>query len=63
MERLADRVELIQNSQSVYDIPDMAYGAGLTDTPRGAPGYWLQIENKAINASIIKRPMLICSYE
>ena len=54
IEKLADRVELITNSQKAYKIPERAHGAGLIDTTRGALGHWVQIENQVIkNYNII----------
>lgn len=35
--------------QREYDIPQSAYGIGLTDTTRGALGHWLKIENGLIS--------------
>jgi hydrogenase large subunit len=49
MKKLAERVELKPNNQKIYDIPEKAYGIGLTDTTRGALGHWIAIENKVIN--------------
>jgi len=49
MKNLAKRIELKANNQKVYDIPEKAYGIGLTDTTRGALGHWISIENKVIN--------------
>jgi hydrogenase large subunit len=49
IENLAERVELKPNNQSIYQIPEKAYGAGLIDTTRGALGHWVQIENQVIN--------------
>lgn len=48
MGNLAQRVEMIQNEQKQFQIPDNAMGAGLIDTSRGALGHWVQIENKTI---------------
>ena len=48
MENLVQRIELKENNQKVYDIPEKAYGAGLIDTTRGALGHWIEIENKVI---------------
>lgn len=48
LKNLADRVELLPNNQKVYDMPQKAYGVGLTDTTRGALGHWVQIENQVI---------------
>ncbi|WP_297418366.1 nickel-dependent hydrogenase large subunit [Clostridium sp.] len=49
MKKLVDRIELKPNNQKVYDIPEKAYGVGLTDTTRGALGHWIEIEKKVIN--------------
>lgn len=49
IKNLADRVELKPNNQKVFDIPQKAYGVGLTDTTRGALGHWVQIENQVIH--------------
>lgn len=49
MGRLAERIELKPNNQKVYNIPEKAYGAGLTDTTRGALGHWIEIDKKVIN--------------
>ncbi len=35
--------------QKVYEIPDSAQGAGLTDTTRGALGHWIKIQDKKIS--------------
>lgn len=48
MENLVQRIELKENNQKVYDIPEKAYGTGLIDTTRGALGHWIEIENKVI---------------
>lgn len=48
MENLVQRIELKENNQKVYDIPEKAYGVGLIDTTRGALGHWIEIENKVI---------------
>lgn len=48
LNNLTDRVELLPNNQKVFDIPQKAYGIGLTDTTRGALGHWVQIENQVI---------------
>jgi len=32
-----------------FQIPESAYGTGLTEAPRGALGHWLNIENKKIS--------------
>ncbi len=37
------------DAQQEYAIPQSAYGAGLTDTTRGALGHWLKIENGLIS--------------
>lgn len=49
MKRLSERIELKPNYQKVYDIPETAYGVGLTDTTRGALGHWIEIDKKVIN--------------
>lgn len=49
MKKLAERVELKPNNQKAYDIPEKAYGVGLTDTTRGALGHWIEIDKKVIN--------------
>ena len=48
MEGLADRVQIGQNNQKMYEIPERAFGRGLTDTVRGALGHFIQIENSVI---------------
>ncbi|MDR3597289.1 nickel-dependent hydrogenase large subunit [Clostridium sp.] len=48
MDNLSKRIELKENNQKVYDIPEKAYGEGLVDTTRGALGHWIEIENKVI---------------
>lgn len=48
MEQLAKRIKLFSSSQKIYDIPQEGFGAGLTDTTRGALGHWVKIENKLI---------------
>ncbi len=49
MKKLAERIELKPNNQKAYDIPEKAYGVGLTDTTRGALGHWIEIDKKVIN--------------
>lgn len=49
MKNLTKRIELKPNNQKVYDIPEKAYGMGLTDTTRGALGHWIEIDNKLIS--------------
>jgi hydrogenase large subunit len=34
--------------QKEYAVPQSAFGAGLTDTTRGALGHWVKIENGVI---------------
>lgn len=48
MERLIQRIELKENNQKIYDMPEKAFGVGLVDTTRGALGHWIEIENKVI---------------
>lgn len=48
MEGLANRLQIKNNNQIVYEIPDKAVGTGLTDTARGALGHFIEIENKVI---------------
>ncbi|NRY63988.1 nickel-dependent hydrogenase large subunit [Clostridium beijerinckii] len=49
MNKLIERVELKPNNQKTYNIPEKAYGAGLTDTTRGALGHWIEIDKNVIN--------------
>ena len=49
MSKLIERVELRPNNQKAYNIPEKAYGAGLTDTTRGALGHWIEIDKNVIN--------------
>ncbi|NRU69355.1 Ni,Fe-hydrogenase I large subunit [Clostridium beijerinckii] len=49
MNNLIERVELKPNNQKTYNIPEKAYGAGLTDTTRGALGHWIKIDKNVIN--------------
>lgn len=42
--------------QKEYVVPQDAYGAGLTDTTRGALGHWLKIENGLISQYQIITP-------
>ena len=42
--------------QKEYEIPQDAYGAGLTDTTRGALGHWIKIENGLISLYQIITP-------
>lgn len=42
--------------QKEYKVPQSAYGAGLTDTTRGALGHWLKIENGLISLYQIITP-------
>jgi hydrogenase large subunit len=48
MENIIKRIDLKKNNQRIYDMPDNAFGVGLTDTIRGTLGHWVQIENKVI---------------
>lgn len=48
MENIAKKIELKKSNQRIYEIPDRAFGMGLTDTIRGTLGHWVQIENKVI---------------
>jgi hydrogenase large subunit len=48
MSNLASRVELVPNNQKRFEFPQQTYGAGLTDTTRGALGHWVQIKNQVI---------------
>ncbi|MDF2884684.1 MAG: Ni/Fe hydrogenase [Clostridiaceae bacterium] len=49
MKRIAERIELKQSNQKVYEIPEKAYGVGMIDTTRGALGHWIKIDKKVIN--------------
>jgi len=49
MENLLRRIEIKENNQKIYNIPEKASGVGLVDTTRGALGHWILIENKVIN--------------
>lgn len=54
MENISNLVELKQNSQKIYTVPESGFGVGITDTIRGTLGHWLHIENKLIrNYNII----------
>lgn len=48
MENLTKRIELKKNNQRIFDMPNSAFGVGLTDTIRGTLGHWIEIENKVI---------------
>lgn len=48
MENIIERIDLKKNNQRIYDMPDNAFGAGLTDTIRGTLGHWVKVENKVI---------------
>lgn len=48
MEKLADRIGVIPNSQREIPMPDIAHGAGLIDTTRGSLGHWVSIRNQMI---------------
>lgn len=48
MEDIAERVVIKKSGERAYEIPDTAFGVGLTDTIRGALGHWIQIEDKVI---------------
>lgn len=48
MEGLSLHIQLIENGQRTYDIPESAFGTGLIDTTRGALGHFVKIENKLI---------------
>lgn len=56
MEQLLDRVTLKEASQKQYEIPNESYGAGLTDTTRGALSHMIHIKNKKINRYNIITP-------
>jgi hydrogenase large subunit len=53
---LLDNLALGVDVQREYDIPKSAYGAGLTDTTRGALGHWLKIEDSVISLYQIITP-------
>ncbi len=46
MKKIAERIEILPNTQKPYTIPQEAYGAGLVDTTRGALGHWVQIKKQ-----------------
>ncbi|MDW8803105.1 nickel-dependent hydrogenase large subunit [Clostridium sp. A1-XYC3] len=46
--KLTERVELKVSNQQIYEIPDSAFGMGITDTIRGSLGHWIEIKNKVI---------------
>lgn len=48
MENITNNIDIKKSNQRMYDMPDSAFGAGLTDTIRGTLGHWVQIENKVI---------------
>jgi hydrogenase large subunit len=48
MENITNKLELRENNQVIYNLPDNAYGVGLTDTIRGCLGHWVKIKNKVI---------------
>lgn len=53
---LLDKLTLNADIQREYDTPQCAFGAGLTDTTRGALGHWLKIENSLISLYQIITP-------
>ena len=53
---LLNNLVLNVDVQREYDIPPSAYGAGLTDTTRGALGHWLKIDNGLISLYQIITP-------
>lgn len=54
IEKILDRVKIKPSNQRIYNIPEEAYGVGLTDTTRGSLGHWLAIkEQKILNYDII----------
>ncbi|EYE89116.1 Ni/Fe hydrogenase [Fervidicella metallireducens AeB] len=48
MGNIAARVEIKDNNQQVYNIPDSSIGSGLIDTTRGSLAHFVSIENKVI---------------
>ncbi|PRR78524.1 Periplasmic [NiFeSe] hydrogenase large subunit [Clostridium liquoris] len=58
MEILCQKVEIKNNNQEIYSMPDKAYGVGLIDTTRGALGHWVSIENKVIKNYDIITPTM-----
>ncbi|NLT14902.1 MAG: nickel-dependent hydrogenase large subunit [Clostridiales bacterium] len=53
---LLDNLALGVDVQREYEVPQSAYGAGLTDTTRGALGHWLKIEDGVISLYQIITP-------
>ncbi len=46
LSNISEKIHLLPNNQSVYNIPDNAFGEGLIDTTRGALSHFIKIENK-----------------
>ncbi|NFC41798.1 Ni/Fe hydrogenase, partial [Clostridium botulinum] len=45
---ISEKIQLLSNNQSAYNIPEGAFGEGLIDTTRGALSHFIKIENKTI---------------
>lgn len=58
MQNLVNRIELLPNTQKVYNIPQTAFGIGMIDTTRGSLGDWVLIENQVISKYNIITPSM-----
>lgn len=58
LQNLIDRVELVANNQSQYQIPQTSFGVGLIDTTRGSLGDWVSINNQVIENYTIVTPSM-----
>lgn len=56
LQGLLSEIILKPANQSVYEIPDKAYGVGLVGTTRGDLGHWINIEDKKIKNYTIITP-------
>lgn len=62
IEDLLEKTAYEDVSQDIYEIPDKAFGVGVTDTTRGALGHWISIEDKKIsNYNIVTPSVWNCS--
>ncbi|SHJ72425.1 hydrogenase large subunit [Clostridium amylolyticum] len=62
LEDLLEETAYEDINQDIYEIPNRAFGVGVTDTTRGALGHWISIEDKKIsNYNIVTPSVWNCS--
>ncbi|QCX34174.1 Ni/Fe hydrogenase [Caloramator sp. E03] len=56
VENMLNMIEILPSDQDIYEIPDSAIGAGLTDTTRGSLAHYISIKDKKIEKYDIITP-------